>query len=158
MHIYAPTRRREERKTNGTDWFPAVARATLTRWQLQKRAPGLPWDAGNTRTPVNNPIKMDRKPPVPYAVAAAIVVIIALYLRRDYYIAVAIVRLYRSDVFRAQSSVFKPRLFIDIPCLATRNCINRSRFTARRIQQSEIFDNSKLFFRHEIFSHLYRPI
>ena len=34
MHIYAPARRREERKTNGTDWFPAVA--TLTRWQLRK--------------------------------------------------------------------------------------------------------------------------
>lgn len=42
MHIYAPARRREERKTNGTDWFPALARAMLTRWQLRKRAPGLP--------------------------------------------------------------------------------------------------------------------
>lgn len=80
MHIYAPARRREERKTNGTDWFPAVA--TLTRWQLRKRAPGLPSKTGNTRTPVNNPIKMDRKrtPGTLSATTATIVVIIALPL------------------------------------------------------------------------------
>lgn len=73
--------RREERKTNGTDWFPAAARATWTRWQLRKRAPGLK-EAGNTRTPVNNPIKMDRKrtPGTLSAATAAVVVIIALPL------------------------------------------------------------------------------
>lgn len=55
MHIYAEGRGgQESEKTNGTDWFPAAAAAGFRGRVCHRRQ--------ETLAPVNNPIKMDRKP------------------------------------------------------------------------------------------------
>ncbi|TGZ48227.1 hypothetical protein DBV15_09373 [Temnothorax longispinosus] len=112
-------RGREERKTNGTDWFPPSGSGTGNVDEVAAAKEGPRVCQRRQETLAHSLITQlkwtGNIPPVPCRLPPPLSSLL-LHCHYDYYIAVAIVQLYQSDVTRGRSSVFKPRPFIDISC------------------------------------------